>query len=264
MHLRNQGVRGRYGSLAAGMCARVRKTCHMADGGRADDLVCVLDWDPDLGQDLGEEQLTTARGQALASWRCFGRGAWVAPPDLDPVGSLGLLIVNGFIVRTLTVAEYTCTEFLGPGDVLQPWLPAELEQPDGVRIEWTVIQQLRVVLLDRDFTARIGSWPEIAAAVSRRLAWRTHLLALQLAIGALRRIDNRVLLMLWQLAGRWGTVTPDGVLLDIPLTHELLASAIGARRPSVSAAVRRLIELELISARPRSRWLLLGGPPNSS
>ena len=45
------------------------------------------------------------------------------------------------------------------------------------------------------------------------------------------------------------------------LTHELLAAVVGARRPSVSVAVRRLAEQGRARSRPRSRWLLLGRPP---
>jgi ABC-type hemin transport system ATPase subunit len=51
------------------------------------------------------------------------------------------------------------------------------------------------------------------------------------------------------------------VKLDVRLTHEVLAAVIGARRPSVSTALRRLTEQERVQPRPRSRWLLLGEPP---
>ncbi len=49
---------------------------------------------------------------------------------------------------------------------------------------------------------------------------------------------------------------------NVPLTHELLAAVIGARRPSVTVALRRLSEQERVRATPRSRWLLLGQPPS--
>lgn len=56
-------------------------------------------------------------------------------------------------------------------------------------------------------------------------------------------------------------MTSSGVYLDVSLSHELLASVAGARRPSVSVAVSRLIAEGAIESRPRSRWLLLGEPP---
>jgi len=56
-------------------------------------------------------------------------------------------------------------------------------------------------------------------------------------------------------------MTPQGVRLDIRLTHEVLAAVTGARRPSVSTALKRLTQQGRIQSRPRSRWLLLGQPP---
>jgi hypothetical protein len=51
------------------------------------------------------------------------------------------------------------------------------------------------------------------------------------------------------------------VQVDLPLTHNLLALVVGARRPSVTAAARSLSEAGRIEARPRSRWILKGEAP---
>jgi hypothetical protein len=51
------------------------------------------------------------------------------------------------------------------------------------------------------------------------------------------------------------------VKLDVRLTHGVLAGVIGARRPSVSSALRRLTEKGLTRPQSRSRWLLPGSPP---
>ncbi len=174
---------------------------------------------------------------------------------------MGFLITRGFIARGFTVGGYTAIELLGPGDLLQPWTRPEFEQSIAVKTEWTVVQRMRVAVLDQDFATRVSGWPEITAAIMRRVAWRTHWLLFQLAVSVLRRIDDRVVLVLWQFAGRWGRVTSSGVMLDLPLTHDLLAATVGARRPSVRAAVRRLVEGGYVRPLPRSRWLLLGEPP---
>jgi CRP-like cAMP-binding protein len=145
--------------------------------------------------------------------------------------------------------------------VVQPWLRIGPDHSVAADVGWMVAQSLDVGVLDRSFLNVAQPWPEITAAVSRRLMQRTHWLAFHLAVCALRRIDDRLKLVLWHFADRWGTVRPEGVMLDLPLTHELLAAVIGARRPSVSAAVSRLIDEDLIRPQPRSRWLLLGRPP---
>lgn len=233
----------------------------MGNGGHRE-LLAVLEHDPDLGEDLAREQLARARSQALARAYWQERGRWRIPVETESTANLGFLVINGFVARELSTGNYTSVELLGPGDVVHVRDGPAWEQPSvAVAIDWAVLQRLRVASLDREFLLRVSQWPEIVAAISRRLAWRTKRLLFQVALSALRRIDDRVLLMLWQFGDRWGTIRPDGVLLDLPLTHELLAAVVGGQRPSVSAAVSRLVEQQRIRPLPRSRWLLLGMPP---
>lgn len=145
--------------------------------------------------------------------------------------------------------------------MLQPWLRIGPDHSVVTEVDWRVVEPVRMAVLDRSFIDSLGDWPEITATVSRRIMQRLHWLAFHLAVCGLRRIEERVLLVLWHFADRWGTVTAEGVRLNVPLTHELLASVIGARRPSVTVALRRLSEQGRVRAAARSRWLLLGEPP---
>ncbi len=165
------------------------------------------------------------------------------------------------MARQVTVAAYTCAEVLGPGDVLQPWLRIGPDQSVATEVDWEVVAPVEAAYLGRRFAVSVAQWPEIPTAVSRRLMQRTHWLAFHLAVCALRRVEERLLLALWHFADRWGTVTPEGVRLDLRLTHKLLAAVTGSRRPSVTTGLRRLGEEGLIKAQPHSRWLLLGQPP---
>src|SRR5581483_1889882 len=116
-------------------------------------------------------------------------------------------------------------------------------------------------VLDRQFCLRVSPWPEITAAIGRRLLQRAHWLAFQVAVSALRRLDDRLLLTMWHFADRWGTVTPAGVKLDVRLPHDTLAAVTGARRPSVSVALKRLIENGQLERQARWVWVLHGPPP---
>jgi hypothetical protein len=225
-------------------------------------VVLILECDPDLAEDLSEEDRAIARRHLMAGVVGYPRGTWiVGPDDFDDVANLGLLLVKGLLARRVTIGGHRCAELLGPGDVLQPWLRIGPDQSVAVEVDWKVVQAVQAAVLDRDFCARVSRWPEVTAAISRRIMQRAHWLAFHLAVCNLRRVDDRLLLVLWHFADRWGTVTPEGVLLDLPLTHELLAAVVGARRPSVSVAVRRLADQGRARSRPRSRWLLLGRPP---
>jgi CRP/FNR family cyclic AMP-dependent transcriptional regulator len=222
----------------------------------------VLDYDPDLAEDLSDEQLALARRQVTADLVQYPTGPWpVGPDDFDQSASFGLLLIDGLLAREVTVAEYTCAELLGPGDVLQPWLRVGPDESVATEVDWDVVQPVRAAVLDRGFSAAVSRWPEIPAAVSRRLMQRTHWLAFHLAICGLRRVEERLLLVLWHFADRWGTVTPEGIRLDMRLTHDLLAAVTGSRRPSVTNGLRRLTDEGRIRPQPRSRWLLLGRPP---
>jgi CRP-like cAMP-binding protein len=79
-------------------------------------------------------------------------------------------------------------------------------------------------------------------------------------ITQVNRVDSRLLLLMWQLAERWGRVSTDGITVPVGLTHETLAMLVGARRPTVTTALGRLAragDLERVD----EGWLLRGDPP---
>ena len=224
--------------------------------------VVVLDRDPDLGGDLAPAEFALAREHAVARVMNYGKGPWeVTPTDFERRGSLGLLLIAGVLVRKVTVGERTCAELLGPGDVAQPWLQIGPDSSVATEVNWQIAQELSVAVLDHAFTARVARWPEISAAIASRLMLRVHWLAFHLSLCHMRRVEDRLLLVLWHFADRWGRVTPRGVEISLPLTQSLLAHVIGAQRPSVSLAATALANAGRIDRRPRSRWLLHGKPP---
>lgn len=225
-------------------------------------LIAILDFDPDLAEDLPRERLGLASRHIVADVVTYPTGRWeVGPDDFDGTGSLGLLLLEGLLVREVTVGDYTCAELLGPGDVVQPWLRIGQEESVATEIDWDVAEWVAMAVLDRDFCTRAARWPEVMAAISRRLMARAHWLAFHLAVCGLRRADDRLLSVLWHFADRWGRVTPEGVRLELHLTHDLLARVTGARRPSVTTALKRLSDERRVQALGKSHWLLLGDPP---
>lgn len=224
--------------------------------------VSVLERDPDLGEHLSPQEFGPARQQAVARILRYPKGGWtIRQQEFDRVGALGLLIVEGLLVRKVTVGDRTCAELLGPGDVTQPWLRTGPDSSIGTDVNWQVARPLAMALLDRGFMGRVARWPEIPAAVARRMMLRVHWLSFHLAVCHMRRVDDRLEMVLWHFADRWGRVTPSGVQIDVPLTHSLLAAVVGARRPSVTSAVRELTDAGRIESQPGSRWLLHGEPP---
>lgn len=225
----------------------------------AEPAVSVLDADPDLGAGLAGEALATARRELVVATRGLPRGSWAPDDGEPPGGALGLLVLEGLLTRSLTLGGRTTTELLGAGDVLRPWEHADLAAPVPAEHGWCVLVPATLALLDRRFTAAAGHYPEVVAAIAGRMLGRSRALVLQSSLRQVPRVDGRVLLLLWQLAERWGRVGPDGVLVPLRLTHETLGELVGARRPSVTTALTHLAELGLVTRRADG-WLLERDP----
>jgi CRP-like cAMP-binding protein len=165
------------------------------------------------------------------------------------------------LARRVLLDRFECTELLGQGELLRPW--AFDADASSVRsdVTWTVLQPVRMAVLDRRFTEAAARWPEVTANLMDRIVRRARSLAFQLAVGHVVRVDQRLLLILWHYADRWGRMTRDGAVLSVPLTHSVLAGVVGARRPSVTTALRRLVQEGRLQRRPDGAWLLLGEPP---
>lgn len=214
----------------------------MVSGGMRADIVQVLAEDPDLAASLPEDELPraqellVARGETLPPDR--QNGPW-GPPDTR--GWIGLMIVEGLAVREIAIGKTAFAELLGPHDLIRPWdHDGGVGLPVEATVEWEILEETRVALLDDAFAARAAAWPPVLAGLSTRGVRRAHSLAIHQAICQLGRVEERLVLLFWHLAQRWGRVRADGVLVTVPLTHAMLAKLIGARRPSVTTALGAL------------------------
>lgn len=223
--------------------------------------VRVLEEAPDLATGLEGGELAAARAVPARAVR-LDPGPWDAIGLIDPRGALGLLVLDGLLLRELELlGSVSCTELLGRGDILRPWVGRDdhfASIPTDAR--WEVATPVRVALLDRRFALAVARWPEVAAGVLDRSVERSRSTLFQLAVCHLTRVDVRLLVTLWHLADRFGRVTPEGVLLPLALAHRTLASIVGARRPSVTTALSALRGDGHVE-RVEDGWLLHGDPP---
>jgi CRP/FNR family cyclic AMP-dependent transcriptional regulator len=241
-------------------CDRHEPNCQNADI-VPDQLARVLDEDPELGESLDPELLTAASTAAVAGTIDLS-SEW---PSSWPTGvrhGLGLLVLDGLLLRRVGLDGRFGAELLGQGDLLRPWQDEDAVASIPSTFGWRVLKRCRVALLDLDFAARIAPYPEIHGQLLARAIRRSHYLTINIAITHQPRVETRVHMLLWHLADRWGTVRSDGVLLPIKLTHATLSELAAASRPTVSAALGALERSGGIS-RARSGWLLRGSPPGS-
>jgi CRP-like cAMP-binding protein len=226
------------------------------------DRIRLLDADPSLGSGLSEEELAAARRYAVADVVELARGRYAPREHFDGTGLLGLLVLDGLLIRQVAVGDRHCGELVGPGAVLRPWDDFGQVAPLPFEVSWRVLREIRLAQLDRRFLATIVHWPALIETFTARAAERAHTLAFNVAIHCLRHVHLRLLTLLWHLADRYGRVTREGTHVPLPLSHADLAELVGAQRPSVSVALRRLADEGLVWRAADNGWLLSHEPPS--
>jgi CRP/FNR family transcriptional regulator, cyclic AMP receptor protein len=222
----------------------------------------VLELDRELLDAVPAERAGRARAASLATVEARRAGSWDAAADAGLArGGFGLLVTGGVLVRRVGVEGRFGAELLASGDLLRPW------QHDGeagalpFEMAWRIVAPLRFAVLDRAWAARMAPFPEVAAELVGRALERSRRLATLMAIAQQPRLDQRVWLLFWELADRHGRVHPDGVHLDLRLTHEVISHLVAARRPSVSTALSSLASRGILR-REGGGWVLSGPPPD--
>ena len=187
-------------------------------------------------------------------------GRWEVPRD--QTGRLGFLMLDGLLARDVVLVGHNCTELLGEGDVIQPWIPSTDEGLVRYHVLWQVLAPTRLAALDDDFARTLASWPQVLAALLERAIRRTLRMSIHQALLQLSPVETRLLVLFWHLAERWGRVTPEGISVRLRMSHELLGQLVGCQRASVTTALHRIDDSGLVVRRSDGTWLLRGDPPD--
>ena len=224
----------------------------------------VFERDPDLLEGFDAHTAATLRSQIVTRRLHVDAGPWEPSwADGEVDGHLGLLVIDGVLVRTLRLVGRECSEIVGPGDLIRPWDGEAPDESVPGASHWRALHATTLASLDARFAMRVARWPTIAAALLARSTQRCRSLVHQATIAHVRSAEARVLRVLWHLADRWGRVTPNGILVPVALTHQLLAQLTCLQRPTVSSAVGQLSQQGQITRLSERGWLLHGKPPAS-
>jgi CRP/FNR family transcriptional regulator, cyclic AMP receptor protein len=247
---------------AAGSGLYVRRASTTNDqpagnGSRVD----LLEQDAELARVLSAA-LRPGRGQGSslsAGVLKLKRGPWEPDAREPSADHLGFLVLDGLVGRRVLVPERgRSLELLGRGDLFRPW-------QDGAasfeRLSWTVIEPAAIAVLDESLAARAREIPQLLEALTDRALWRSRRLAVSAAIANTVGVEERLLLSLWQLTELWGRKAPEGAVLPFRLSHQTLADLVGARRPTVTLALRNLAQRDLLRRSESGQWILVGDPP---
>ena len=218
----------------------------------------LLAADPDLARHLPPDTVRALTATLQSEVLELPDGPW-RPPAVEPEpGHLGYLVLDGVLIRRVSVDGSRAGELISDGDVIRPWVEDPVSFCDA---DWRVMEPVRLAVLDRPVAVRLCARPELNAALLDKQMERSRSLAITAAMENVRGLDRRLLVLFWHLAERWGRRERDRVVIPLRLTHETLSLLVGARRPSVTTALRSLSGGGAVSRDESGGWVLHGDPP---
>jgi CRP/FNR family transcriptional regulator, cyclic AMP receptor protein len=213
----------------------------------------LLELEPELSRLMTPEQCAAA-GRFLLPIATVEKGGDLAAL-VDESGGFGALVLDGLLLQTVQIGERQTLRLIGPGALV----PME-GAPDWMPVALSAVlpaDRTRVVVLDNAFLIAAHRWPWLVVCLHNRMLEQSARLTAQLAISHLPRVHDRLMAMLQLLAESWGRMTPAGISLQLSLSHETLGQLIGARRPTVTLALKELAERNSL-IRQGKGWLIIG------
>ena len=215
----------------------------------------LFDLDPEFADLVEPRHLAAARARAIVPVADLPAGPW-SPGAIAHLSAraFAVMIVEGVVLRELLLAGSTATDLLGPGDIVDHRGADDALLPASTA--WSVPEAARIAVLDDRLLALLRPWPTVGRILLDRAARRELRLSTHRAIAQLPRVDERLLAFFVHFAERWGRVAAAGLIVPMQLTHETLGRLIGARRPTVSLALKDLAADGLLERRNDGSWLL--------
>ncbi len=175
--------------------------------------------------------------------RAFGRGDAIVVP-----GDVVIEVRSGGVALVVTHADgdEVLLGIAGPGE----WLVAHPPDPCGIRLE--AFDACEVL---------VRSWVDACSdpLLPERLRARTQALEGWAAMLARPHLDQRLLGVLGVLADAFGRQSPEGVVIDLRITQQDLALAVGATRSTVTRLIgdlRRRRALDVVAFGGGERYCL--------
>lgn len=223
-------------------------------------LCHVLKEDPELAEGIPLERRPQAMEDCTAPELSIQPGPWQGRGSFGFRGGIGMLVLEGLMIRRVGIEGRFGAELIGEGDLLRPY-EGSISPLLPLTTDWTIVLPSRLAALDDGFEQLLARYPELARTLVARAIQRSKNLAINMAIVHQARVDVRVHMLLWHLAARWGRVRSDGTVLRLRLTHAVLADLVAARRPTVTTALSDLSRRGLVQTDGET-WVLAGEAPD--
>ena len=221
----------------------------------------LFEADPDLARFLTSEELAEASQVSvpvISVGREDGLTLWQRMGEQD---AFGAIVLEGMVLEQIQVGDRVGMRLFGPGDLVSDRADGGSFLVDDMSVR--ALPGTRLALLGREVLLANRRWPALTRGLHLRYARQADNLATHLVLCQLPRVDQRLLALMWLLAESWGRVTQTGTTVPLKLTHDVLGALIGARRSTVTLALRALTERGAV-VRQDEGWLLLESPTGAS
>lgn len=176
--------------------------------------------------------------------REVNRGSVILRPDQQPEMVYVIKEGRAKVSRYSSEGKEQILALLEPGDICGEFALAQAPEP--VQVE-AFEDTLVCGIYREDFLTLISRRPELMLQVIRVLAERLRVAEEGIADLAFRDVPGRLASLLHRLAQAYGRSTPEGLRLDLRLTHQDMAAMIGATRETVTAVLSRFREDDLVA-----------------
>lgn len=227
-----------------------------AAGAQGGETAALLDLLPGLGSRLSDEERRGAT-RTHVSIRVTPDGPFDLDDTLRGTRAFALVIVEGVVLCPLRHQEHAALRLLGPGDIISR--PGESRPALATRSPFVADGLVRYAALDDRLLALARRYPRLIEGLQTINGDQQQRLVSQLLICQLPRVEDRILALMWLLAETWGRQACAGTLVPIKLTHHAIGLLIGARRSTVTLALKELRRRNVL-VRRKDDWLILEPP----
>src|SRR5581483_4959982 len=97
----------------------------------------------------------------------------------DPAG-IGLLILDGLLIRRIGIDGRFGAELLGEGDLLRPWEQAQADWAAAPTVGWRALAATRLAILDYRVAHRFAHYPGLTGQLVARALRRSRYLVVNM------------------------------------------------------------------------------------